>query len=193
MSFLKWSLFTGHIDFRGQGGVYFTNPQKNPSDYFPFGGQRKPILHVFLLLVSGGMKWVYWLPAFGRWHSGTVAVCPPYPGDFRVPMFQLPYSTHRIHGTKGIFTYILGDFYGKLVGTSFQWMFFHAPKVFHQLNSKVPRSGGAASTTPATQKIRVVSRQAVQCSRLRGKKKRWKNAQKKHMRFVVVVWYPPWN
>ena len=63
-------------------------------------------------------------------------------------------------------------------------MFFHAPKVFHQLNSKVPRSGGAASTTPATQKIRVVSRQAVQCSRLRGKK----NVGKKHRKNTCVLW-----
>ena len=83
-SCLKWSLFSGHIEFLARWYISPT-PQKIHLTTFLLGGKESlfaSVFAVFLLLVSGGMKWVYWLPAFGRWHSGTVAVCPRYPGDF---------------------------------------------------------------------------------------------------------------
>ena len=68
------------------------------------------VFAVFLLLVSRGNELVtgcFWTEAFR-----DLAVCR----DFTVPrrnlhetislMFQLPYSTHRIHGTGIIFPYI---------------------------------------------------------------------------------------
>ena len=185
MSFLKKRPFSPDIlIFGGKVGYISPTLQKIHLTTFLLGGKESPFCMCFCCWFQGAWSGYTGCQLLDGGIQGRWRLAPDILVNFRVPMFQLPYSTHRIHGTKGIFTYILGDFYGKLVGTSFQWMFFHAPKVFHQLNSKVPRSGGAASTTPATQKIRVVSRQAVQCSRLRGKK----NVGKTHRKNTCVLW-----